>query len=211
MTETDWAEESETPPKKRGIPRWAWIGCGCGCLVTIIVLVVGGIMIKRAFDEGTDPEVQWPRLGEVLPFDERPTDLEMQFGLSLGIGGVQNYTLRDDEDGYIVTVQHHGAANANEMDMLFSAEGGAIPFGIGEPVDAEERTLELQGREVRALSFRTIKGQGSVEELGPGIRIDSTRGAGFTFVEIRMIGTQEPVSDETISDFFDHFDLWGDG
>ena len=76
---------------------------------------------------------------------------------------------------------------------------------------SEKLDLAFGMIEVRALAFSTIKGQGGVEELGSGIRIDATQGTGFTFVEIRNIGSKDPVSDEIIADFFDHFDLWGDG
>lgn len=213
MTETDddWAELDEAPAKKRGIPKWVWGGCGCGCALVVILLAVGGFWLKDVIEQGTDPEVQWPKLQRVLPYDERPTDLAMEMGITIPLAGVENYTLIDHQRGYVATVQHHLRASANEMAVLFDAEGGAMPFGLGEPVDAEAAEVVVQGNPVRALFYRTIGGQGSMENLGPGVRIDATQGAGFTLVDLRLMKKEvERVPDEVIEEFFDHFDLWGE-
>jgi len=205
MTEVDWTDEAEAAPaKKKGIPRWIWIGCGCGCLTTIVLLALGAWVLSRSLD----PNVQWPKLGQVLPFEDRPTDLELQIGIP--IPGIDMFTLHDREDGYQATVTHFGAADEDELDEIFSEDPDALPGGIGKPTGAEAIEIELQGRMVRAVRFDGIRGIGAIDQLGPGIRIDASRkGAGFTMVELRQFG-DDPISDEQIADFFDHFQLWGD-
>jgi hypothetical protein len=115
MTEVDWSEEAEAPaPKKRGIPRWIWIGCGCGCLTTLVVLAIGGWYFKQALD----PEVQWPKLRQVLAFEERPTDLKLHMGMPLP--GIRIYTMIDEGDQYQATVTYFESDNANQMDQVFT-------------------------------------------------------------------------------------------
>ena len=61
--------------KKRGIPKWIWASCGCGCLAVVILVAISAFWLKGVVEEGTDPEIQWPKLQKVLPYEERPADL----------------------------------------------------------------------------------------------------------------------------------------
>jgi len=202
-TETDWTGEGP-PAKKRGIPRWLWMGCGCGCLVVVLGVGAIGFFVKDL----VDPEVQWPKLSEVLYFEERPTDLTMTFGVPMP--GARMWTLIDDQDGYVATVVSSGAASQAEKNQMFSAEGGAVPGGWGEPSDGKEETLELQGRDVRTLAYSKIKGTGGLPGQGPSLRVDlSGDDGGLRMVELKLTKkTTGAFPEEIIRDFFDHFDVW---
>lgn len=211
MSEVEWSEESEEAPRKKGgIPKWVWIGCGGGCLLAVVaaiaLVVFGAMWVKK----GADPEVQWPKLQQVLPFDERPTDLELGFGTRIPFI-MDQYNLVSASGQYTATVMHFKGAAASDIEQLLSEDPQGAPFGLGAPVEPEAGELEIQGRSVRVLRFRSIGGTGMVEGVGPGIRVDVSSPGRALVVELRRKGSQEPLTDEELTAFFDHFDVWRDG
>lgn len=209
MTEVEWSEEGEEAPRKKGgVPKWVWIGCGGGCLLALL----GGLALAIAsvlwFQGATDPEKQWPRLQEILPFEERPTDLQLALGTPIPFV-MDQFVLQDDEESYTATVINLKGTAASGFDDMFGEDSDA-PFGLGAPVEPELGELEIQGQTVRVLRFRTVKGQGLVEELGPGIRVDLSRTGRALMVEFRRNKSKDPVTDEAVVQFFAHFDVWSD-
>jgi len=195
--EDDWVEE---PPRRKGLPRWVWITCGSGCLLTLIAAAVLGIVGYKAYQSGTDPSVQWPRVQALLPFDERPPHLELQFGLSFGMDQIH---LLDTEAGLQAVL--NASPQREVVTELMSAEPrSSFLADLGKPVDARFDEIELQGEPVRRMRFSSIVGQG---QLGPGVRLDfGSRGEKFLVVELRAAGHE--VGDEEIRSFFEPFDLW---
>jgi len=210
MTEVEWSEEGEAAPKKKGgIPKWVWLGCGGGCLVLVIGAIAMGIGIFMVAKDAADPEKQWPKLQEVLYFEERPADLEM--GLGIGIPFLMDqYVLSNDDEQYTATIMNFKSAASGDFDQMFSADPDNTPFNLGAPVEPEVGELGIQGESVRTLRFKTLGGQGAVGVLGPGIRIDLSRTGRTMMVELRRMNEDEPLSDESVIAFFAHFDVWAD-
>src|SRR5262245_50944811 len=100
-TETAWPQEGSATAKKRRIPTWAWWGCGGGCLFLTLGMIALVVLGARLVRESIDPEKQWPRLAEVLAFDERPPGIELTFGLGIG---ADQFHLIDREKGLGATL-----------------------------------------------------------------------------------------------------------
>lgn len=195
----------EAPRRRGGMPRWLWIGCGCGCaflLAVVLALVIGSVL---AFKRGADPEQQWPRLAEVLAFEERPEGLELEFGFAIPYL-MQQFVLTSEEHDLWVTLIHFRQENPEEIESMLSEDPPGTPFGWGEPVGGESVELELQGRAVRGLRFSGIEGPGD-DELGPGIRLDLSEPGRLLMAEVRRQG-EEPPTEEEIAELFAPFDLW---
>src|SRR5687767_756622 len=75
MSDVRWGSDHLEPPKKRRIPLWI-LGCGGGCMFLVGALAVAAIYagpkIQNWFEDLSEPEVQWPRLGEALPHHAPP-------------------------------------------------------------------------------------------------------------------------------------------
>jgi len=202
MTEIDWNEESE-PRKKRGIPKWVWIGCGVGCLGVLLIVAVMAFFGVRFVQQGTDPEVQWPKLEQVVAFDERPEGLDLTFGSSTF--GFRQFVLVDREHGAMVTVH----SNNPQFEQQFDPEFHGLA-GLGAPVDPELTEITVQGRKVRALRYTKIKPEPE-EGTGPGVRLDVTGdGEQNRMIELRHLRGEEPLSEEQIAEILAPFDLWRD-
>ncbi len=211
MNEVEWNEEAmDAPPKKRRIPRWVFYGCGCGCLAAIVLTAVVGWLMVDTIREARDPEKQWPKLARILPFEERPANLELELGNPVPFLDrvMEMYTLRDRSAGHIATVLDFKEQDPAEFENMFDPDPSGTLFGLGKPVDPVVAEIEVQGREVRTLRFRTLGGQGSVEDLGPGIRVDVSRPGHQIVVEMRRVGSQEPFDDAAVVRFFEPFDVW---
>ncbi len=189
-------ELERAAPRRRGIPRWAWITCGSGCLLAMITIAVVTIAGYRVIRTGSDPERQWPRLAEVLAYDERPEHLSLEFGLSIG---ADQFHLRDDRTGAALVIT--AMPDPTAADGLLDPDPQTL-FGMGEPLDPESGELELQGRTVRILRFASIRGAGKE----PGVRLDlGQRGKSWRVAELKM---REPPTDEDVQAFFEPFDVW---
>jgi hypothetical protein len=212
MTEVEWSEEGEGAPKKKGgIPKWVWLGCGAGCLVAILgiaAISVGGFMM---FKDVGNPEVQWPKLQEVLYFEERPTGMDI-----VGVNALvyYEYTLTSAQGHFQAKVRHFTKVGSSDFDDMFLEEPKNAPFGLSAPVEPEPGTVFVQGESVRSLRFETLGGQGFVAELGPAIRVDISHSGEKVLVEYWRFSSGEdqgtPITEEELKAFFDHFDVWRD-
>lgn len=146
MAETTWSEETAEPPKKKGIPLWLW-GCGGGCLLMVALGLVLGVFLVGRIQDAADPEKAWPKVAEVLPFDERPPYDAFAFS----VFGMSLYALRDPESGDAVIVFRADNDDPEETDRVFRGEERGGFAGIGEMEDPEPRTVVVRGRECRAL------------------------------------------------------------
>lgn len=204
MTEGEWGDEAEVAaPKKRRFPGWLKWGCGCGCLLTTLLAITLSIVGYRFFREATDPALQWPRLREVLYFEERPEGLELEFGWSLGM---DQFKLSDGK-GLGVTVTEYPRAGSADYEKLMDPDIH-LPLDLGKPVDPERGALLVQGKEVPFLRFTRIKPEPEEGGLGAGIRLDLTaeRRRPRT-IELRRLGAVR-VEDSEITTFLAPFDVW---
>jgi hypothetical protein len=197
----DWVEER---PKRRGLPRWMWFTCGCTSFLALagaVALYFGG---KALLEKGTDPELQWPRLDQVLPFEERPEHLALEFGMSMPM---EQFVLRDERTDVRGIV--YASTELEAISELFETKpSSAVLFGLGSMIDPEEGEIEIQGKSVRSIRFRSIKGTGN-QQLGPGVRLDlGTRGDKHVAAELRRPG--KAPSDEEVQSFLEGFQVWSD-
>ncbi len=201
MAEVAWGEEGEAPRKKKRVPTWVWWGCGGGCLLMVLAAIALTITGAFFFREARDPEKQWPKLAELLPFDQRPEHLELELGFNVGV-----------RQFHLVDTANHIRAQLTEFPNQASAgqmmdPGAKGPMGLGTPVDPEGGTLAIQGRDVPYLRFSRIKPE--PEEMGPGIRLDLTGERSKPLIlELRRIESEERISDEEVVAFLAPFDVW---
>ena len=202
MSEASWGDEESAEPAKRRVPTWVWWGCGGGCL---LLTLMGGAMAVfgwRLVSEGMDPEVQWPRLAQVLAFDRRPEGIELHFGS--GLVGADQFVLEDAERGLIATVLQYPASAGVTVDLLDPELG--LPLGLGKLIEPETGTLLVQGREVPCVRFAGIQRQG---QGGAGVRLDLTgaRKQPRT-LELRRAAGAQRIEDAEVEAFLLPFDVW---
>ncbi len=201
-SDAEWEASGEPPQKKRRIPKWLMFGCGCGCLVMVAAIALLAVIGFRA----VDPDVQWPKIQEVLAFDEQPTGYDV---IGVPVPGVEMFTLTDETDRYVVNLYRFESLEADDAEALFSERLGETPFGLGQPKGAELGSMDVQGKSVRVLRFTGMGGTSAIDPLGGGIRFDlSEDGGGMRVVEFRTMQKSAAVTDEQIEDFFGHFDVW---
>ena len=142
-TELEWGGEEPAPKKKRGclLPTWLW-ACGGGCLLLTLLIGAGLFWGVGQVKNLVDPEVQWPRLQKVLPFDERPEGMQMITGMQMF--GMENYTLMDLERGLQISVYYFDDNDSSDADdsrwtffLGFLARGRLFPF----PASSSSRSL----------------------------------------------------------------------
>ena len=204
MSETEWGEAGEAPPaRKRRVPSWVWWGCGGGCLLALLAVLGVGLMGYRMFREGTDPEKQWPRLQQVLYFEQRPVGFELRFGFSLGMN---QFHLSDGAGLEAVLVEY--PRNASEEYRRFLDPDLDLPLDLGKPVDPERGTIVVQGKEVPLLRFSRIEPEPENASRGAGIRLDLTgdRPRART-LELRHRGSGR-IEDAEVEAFLAPFDVW---
>ena len=155
MSDVDWGSDHLEPPKKKKVPMWVW-GCGGGCMFAIGALfVVGRIVgpkVKEWIDSLSKPEVQWPRLAEVLPFDERPASVDIE---RWPFPMLDIWKLQSKEDDLVVFVFAPPASDSNgpwgewlsdpKKSPMFSAQPGTF--------ECTQGTLVVQGRELSSVRF----------------------------------------------------------
>ena len=240
MTEASWdSETSEPPPVKKGVPKWIW-ACGTGCLLMVIL---GGLLAFAAamkFKEAVDPEVQWAKLAEVMPYDEPRPDLTIAsipfMSMIPGFEGM--WTLFDDQGRSTVVMVFSGSEKEEIEEGMFDPEAGEMDFGswtgnMGQH-NFEAATVMVQGRELRCARFQSFPGEdeeppdieeeSGEEEPSSGIgikgalkkaviRVDVTpedRDDIMVIVEYSKVMTLERVSDEEINDFLAPFHIGPD-
>ncbi|NOT30855.1 MAG: hypothetical protein HOP15_10455 [Planctomycetes bacterium] len=205
MTDTDWGDEGgQARPKKKRIPTWAWWTCGGGCLLVTLVSASVAVFAVRLYREGRDPERQWPRLGEVLAFEERPAGIELKFGASVG---ASQFHLFDREKNLRATLVEYPSTAAADYKRIMDPDF-SLPMGFGAPVDPERGTLVIQGREVPSLRFTRIKPEPEGQGFGPGVRLDLTgKRAKPRTLELRRPGPGR-IEDAEVEAFLLPFEVW---
>ena len=212
-TELEWGKEEDAPVKKRGclLPTWLW-GCGGGCLLMIILSIGGGIYCVGKVKNAMDPDAQWAKLDKILPFDERPSGLELMFGWSLGL---EYYILMDVNSGYMVSVYYFDSSDAEEgREAFFNPEVKAGVMGVGERKDEELSTVLIGSRERKVMRFN----QSNVEfEFGDAgsttadsgysavVDITPEEDPGLVAVMFMALNGQTEIPDEDLVHFFDDF------
>jgi hypothetical protein len=205
MTDPDWGEaRGEGSPSRRRVPAWVWWGCGGGCLLCTLVLAAIAVFATRLYREGSDPEKQWPRLGEVLAFDERPAGLELEFGLDVW---ADQFHLIDPARRLLATIVQYPESAGAERDQLLDPQF-ELPMGLGSVVDPESGSLDVQGRAVPCLRFTRIEPE-PPEGHGPGIRVDLTgTRAKWRTLELRRLEGAKRIEDAEVAAFLAPFDVW---
>lgn len=207
MSETAWTEEAALPPKKRGLPTWAWF-CGGGCLLLIVLGVVAAGLGVNYFKKGRDAEVQWPRLAEILPVDESHEHLKLMFGNQIGI---EQYTLADDR-GYTLQFQHHTGSRGEEARRkLFESDKPELPsgsFGLIKFEGTAKGSVEVQGRDVEIVRMRMELGgfaKDAVEKKGESANtamafLDLTPPGeqGLVLLQLMRQRGGDPITDEEV-------------
>lgn len=204
MAEEGWGEDEGTAgaPRKRRFPKWLWWSCGCGCLLLTVIAAAFAFFAWRTYSIASDPEQQWPKLAEVLPFDERPAHLELELGID--VVGMQQFHLEDPPNRLRATVFAYPVAARSELDK-FMDPAGSMPLGLGRLVEPEKGTMTVQGREVPVLRFARLERE--PEGLGAGIHVDLSDGGPPRGLELRRIGTGA-IEDADVETFLVPFDVW---
>jgi hypothetical protein len=208
MSERNWGEADSTPtPKKKGIPTWLWF-CGGGCLLALVLAIVAGYFLVSKVAESANPEKQWPKVAELLPFDERPPELTLLFGINFGMG-VYTFT---DSRGYMAVLMHMPMGGAKDREKLMNPDSD-MGF-MGKRKDARASKLKVQGRELDVLHFQHMGGgSGGAEagqpkiDKGPAVMIDLTKSdqSGFLIFQLVRVHSDEPIGDDEIISFLKPF------
>lgn len=184
MADESWGDDFQAPAPRRapGVPRWVW-GCGCGCLALALALVIGlvvaGDRLVAWFESHGDPEVQWPRVAEVLPVEEPPEDLAIMQIPFIGMMGIDTWYLADYEQGLHAILMSATGETGDELarTMLDPDHGRSA---LDEDIEAGEREeVRIQGRAIGVLRFEPRRRRsGDDEEEGerPRVGVDQPWG-----------------------------------
>ena len=202
MTEESWGSDFDRPAEKKSVlPILGWI-FGAGCLLFVIVLIVGGIWFARFYGKATDPEIQWAAVAEVLPIDERPDGVTI-FGVNRTENRIWVMQLGDGEHQAHLHFMS-GAGIEHRRSAFF---GDAAPF-----------TIDVQGRALKAVrvdSEASESGEPSFADLissfvpGESMRVELSPPESETLLLLQFTALEstEPVDEQRVVDFLDHFDL----
>ena len=158
MSDVGWGSDHLEPPKKRKIPIWV-LGCAGGCMFALGAAAVGAFFVKNKvmdwIDTQSKPEVQWPKLVEVLPFDEVPAGFSISRIIPI-VDIWQLDSLTEDLVVFVFAGPEH--ANASPWGKWFSDPKKAPMFQLQDgELEAVEGKLVIQGREVRSVRItRTL-------------------------------------------------------
>jgi len=216
-TELGWGEEETAPKKKRGclLPTWLW-ACSGGCL--LMMITVGGCIfwgvgqVKKVLD----PDVQWPRLQKVLPFDERPEHMQMVSGVQMF--GMENYTLMDFGRGLQISVYYFDDGESSDAAdsrwTFFDPETETQSSSMIGRDNEELGVIRIGSRDRTVMRFTQESFSFGNEELkkqtsGPCLAVDITpeESPGFLFVMFFEAGGEFPIPDEFVLSFFESFYL----
>jgi hypothetical protein len=208
-------------------------------LFAVLGLVLALLLVRGAM-QMADPERQWAKLGEVVAVDERPAGWRIQ-----GLTGFLFFV--PDFHGAWVLESADGSRNAmflafeagarSDFDAMFTGDVPAsVPFAGMGAYDPEPGVLEVQGRELRVLRFRTerpdgepgVDGRdaaGAPEEPSWLERVMTETAGQLARAAVNVDVTSDPVAgplvlvqystprkleriaDEELALFLDHFDL----
>lgn len=218
MSEAQWGEEGQSVPPKKKIPTWVW-ACGGSCLVALILGIIGVVFVvkfgTKLVQDGRDPEKQWPKLAHVLPYDERPPELTLEFGMSLGF---EMYALKDSRGfmAIIYSIPEKSAAEVRHQMLDENFKGGPLGIGSGSRTDLQAVTIHVQGRDLKGVRFHqnarsgsTAKNEEGVPDAGagPALMLEVTPDGQVQPVILQLVRTQgtDPISDVEVQTFLKPF------
>ena len=155
MSEVNWGSDHLEPPKKRSIPLWV-LGCGGGCMfmigATIVAVMLAGPRLTRWVEGLSKPEVQWPRLGEALPFDVAPAGFSIA---RLPVPLIDLWLLRSQEQQLTAFVLSAAQDESGGPWGQWMNKPQEAPFlvGMAGAIESSEGTLIVQGRELRCVRY----------------------------------------------------------
>ena len=216
-TDVEWGADEPAPQKKRGcfLPTWLW-ACGGGCLLALILTVGGGFYCVGQGLKAMDPEVQWPRMQKVLPFDERPEHVQMLAGMQMF--GMENYTLMDFQRGLQISVYYfdddESSDAADSRWTFFDPEKKTTSSSMINRANERLGFIKLGSRDRKVMRFtqETISFGSEVmrrQGAGPCLAVDVTPedSPGFLFVMFFEAGGEFEIPDEHVHAFFESFYL----
>ncbi|MDZ4772107.1 MAG: hypothetical protein SGI72_03135 [Planctomycetota bacterium] len=210
MSERSWGEaDTAPPPKKKTIPTWLWF-CGGGCLLAVVGAIIAATLIASYFKDVGNPEVQWPKVAEILPFDERPPELDLKGGG--GFMGLEGYVF-DDSRGYAAILMVFPLGQRADRDELMDPTKDGGVMGVGSRKDATASKLKIQGREVSVLRFHQMSDTSTGSKgmpragAGPSALIDLTKEGASKFVILQLVSlhSKDAIGDDVIETFLKPF------
>jgi hypothetical protein len=214
MSEGDWSSEARGLEKpKRRVPMWVW-GCGGGCALMLLVGVILGVFVFRAGTKMMDQEANWTAIDRVLPVAERPVGYSA-IGFPFKLDGVQVWMLPAADQSHQVML-FHGPGGEGTEDTRQELFGSAATGRAG----AEPGTLTVQGRQLRVLRHRTVGSSGKTggwqDQItkafdGANLTVELSQPDSPELIALTYTrqGSVEPVADEDVIDFLEHFRLPG--
>ena len=163
-----------------------------------------------------DPEVQWPRMQKVLPFDERPEHVQMLAGMQMF--GMENYTLMDFERGLQIAVYYFDDNESSDADdsrwTFFDPEKETTSSSMINRDNERVGVIRIGSRDRKVMRFTQENFSFGTEEMkeqasGPCIAVDITPedSPGFLFVMFFEPGGEFEIPDEHVLSFFESFYL----
>ncbi len=208
MSESTWGDAEAAPPKKKGVPTWLWF-CGGGCLLAVIVGIVAVTWFAGRVKDWTNPEKQWPKVAELLPYDERPPELELQIGIDML--GMHVFSFHDSR-GFQAALFSLSGSSASERNKAMDPNASTGLGPLGARKDAQAFKVTVQGRELDALRFfQMAKGSETAGQpdsgAGPSALVDLTPqdASGFVLLQLTRTSGTEAVTDEEIQTFLKPF------
>jgi len=216
MSESQWGDEGQNAPAKKKVPTWVW-ACGGGCLVALILGIIAVVFVvkfgTKMVQEGKDPELQWPKLAQVLPFDARPPELSLEFGMSIGM---EVFVLKDSRGfmAILYRVPEKSAEDVRHQMLDENFKGGPFGMGSGNRTALKAVTIHVQGRDLKGVRFHQqspSKPKGGDETpdagSGPAVMLEVTPEGETRPVLLQLVRTSgtDPISDEEVQTFLKPF------
>lgn len=215
MAEVDWGNEAnEAPKKKSRVPKWAWF-CGGGCVLAILAAGVFAVLAFNFAKDAADPETQWARLAEFVPYETRPEGTIA--GFKIPFQDIQFFAL-PQEDGASATFLVAWGAKGEEFRAQYFDGGKQIDLGpiagnMGR-FNVEEGVLNVQGRELRTIRFTSHqRSEGDDKELSSmhksTLAVDLSKDGSDTAVifQYDVIKSLDPVDEKAVVEFLAPFKL----
>jgi hypothetical protein len=212
------SNEQRSAPTPR-TPKWVWF-LGGGCALALLVGIGAVLFTLRFVSRARDPELQWPKLAAILPFDEQPAGWTLT-GLPLSESDGEVFTLRVPDGDEQIVVSHYPAAEAPAFrkahfeEVELSANAPIIgPVGRFDPVLSK---LAVQGRELDVLRYYTTPELaekpegllGAIQEAAAtanaAIDLSPDPAGDLIVFEVRRQGERRPISDEDLLRFLAPF------
>lgn len=198
--------------RSRGaIPRWL-LFTGLGCGVLILLAAVGSYLAYRyvkteVIEPGMNPELNWPKLQKLLPFEQRPSNLELDFGLDTF--GMEMYTLRHSSGLQVIVMHLPEADGQKTKDAITDPSSYQGFMGMGKRKDTEGFQLTIQGVERKGLRF-TQEGVNTGEGMisAASVILDFTPEGSLRPVLVQLTRTStssDAISEAEIQQFFEPF------